>query len=406
MARPTDKLTAIAVKNAKPKDSPYKLADGGGMYLLVNPDGSKYWRLAYRHAGKQKLLALGVYPEISLLQARAKRDEARSHHTDGKDPGLVRKQAKQRQALEAANTFKAMAYEWHHRHYANLTEKQGKRVWAGLERLVFPHIGAIPVNSLTSPDFVSVLRKLEAREILETAHRIAGQMVSVMDFATAAGLCEMNTAEAARRTLKPKPPTNHFPAFTKLSDAGIFLRQLRNYDGDILTLHGIRLLLLTSVRTGELRFATWDEIDFAESTWTIPNNRTKNRNLKERKSHIVHLSRQALQLFQELRQLSKYSEYVFAKPTKSGTLSENFCTQAIKRMGFQGEICGHGFRGTLSTILNEDGHFRPDVIERALSHEERNSVRAAYNHATYERELRELWQWWADALESAENPNQ
>lgn len=393
MQRARNKLTDPAAKQAKPREKPYKLADGGGLFLLVNPDGSRYWRLKYRHANKEKLLALGVYPNVTLTAARKAASAAWEQLRDNIDPSLTKKTQKQ----ETSNTFEAIAQEWHQRHYANLSPHQADRVWRSLELHVFPSIGQAPVKTLTTPVFVGILRKLEHKGILDVAHRTAGQMTAIMDYAISAGLCDSNTAEAAGRTLKPKPPAEHHPAFTKLSDAGAFLRKLQTYNGDILTLSAIRLLLLTSVRTSELRFAEWSEIDMDTGIWEISAARTKMR-----KSHVVYLSQQAVGIFRQLHALTGHERFVFAKKTKAGAISENFCTQAIKRMGLHGEVSGHGFRGTLSTILNENGHFRSEVIEAALSHSEKDGVRAAYNHARYADELKALWQWWADALDASE----
>lgn len=394
MKRALNKLTDPKLKQAKPRDQQYKLADGGGLYLLVTPDGGRYWRLKYRHAGKEKLLALGVYPAVTLIAARKEAATAREHLRNGVDPGLLKRSRKQ----EVANTFEAVAHEWHQRHFANLSAYQSNRVWRNLELHVLPHIGQTPVKNLTPPAFVGVLRKLEQKGKLDVAHRTGGQMTAIMDYALSAGLCDTNSAEAAGRTLKPKPPAKHHPALTTLSEVGDFLRSLQQYGGDVLTVTAIRLLLLTGVRTTELRFAEWSELDLASGTWEIPSARTKMR-----KDHVVYLSEQANLLFRSLHPLTGKGQYVFAKRTKSGVISENFCTQAIKHMGLHGKVSGHGFRGTLSTILNEKGHFRPDVIEAALAHSEKNGVRAAYNHAKYAEELRQLWQWWSDALDSAEH---
>ncbi|MFZ5756930.1 MAG: tyrosine-type recombinase/integrase [Pseudomonadota bacterium] len=394
MKRALNKLTDPKLKQAKPRERAYKLADGGGLYLLVTPDGGRYWRLKYRHGGKEKVLALGVYPDVQLIAVRKEAAKAREHLRDGIDPGLLKRVRKQ----EIANTFEAVAREWHQRHFANLSAYQSNRVWRSLELHVFPHIGQTPVKSLTPPVFVGVLRKLEQKGKLDVAHRTGGQMTAIMDYALSAGLCDANAAEAASRTLKPKPPAKHHPALTTLAEVGEFLRGLQSYEGDVLTVAAIRLLMLTGVRTTELRFAEWSELDLAAGTWEIPAERTKMR-----KSHVVYLSEQANLLFRSLHPLTGKKQHVFAKKTKSGVISENFCTQAIKRMGLHGQVSGHGFRGTLSTILNEKGHFRPDVIEAALAHSEKNGVRAAYNHAKYAEELRELWRWWANALDAAES---
>lgn len=394
MKRALNKLTDPKLKQAKPKERQYKLADGGGLYLLVTPEGGRYWRLKYRHAGKEKTLALGVYPDVQLVAARKQAAQAREQLRSGIDPGLLKRARKQ----EVANTFEAVARDWHQRHFANLSAYQANRVWRNLELHVFPHIGQTPVKNLSPPAFVGVLRKLEVKNKLDVAHRTGGQMTAIMDYALSAGLCDANTAEAAGRTLKPKPPAKHHPALTTLPEVGEFLRRLQQYGGDVLTLTAIRLLLLTGVRTTELRFAEWSELDLATGTWAIPAERTKMR-----KDHVVYLSEQANLLFRSLYPLTGKEKFVFAKRTKSGVISENFCTQAIKHMGLHGKVSGHGFRGTLSTILNEKGHFRPDVIEAALAHSQKNGVRAAYNHAKYAEELRQLWQWWADALTAAEN---
>lgn len=395
MARELNKLTNVQVKQAQAREKSYRLPDGGGLYLQVEPNGSKYWRLRYRMQGVERApFALGVYPHLSLAEARKAASVARDQIRQGIDPGTLRKSQK----IIDGNTFRTVAAAWHQRTYQSLSPGQAKRVWRNLELHVLPQIGDMPIDRLQAIHFVSVLHQLETRGTMDVAKRTGRELSKIMDFAVARGLCPANTADAPARTLRPKPPAKHHPAFKTLAEVGDFLCMLRHYPGDLLTLHGIHLLLLTSVRTSELRFAQWDEIDLAKGTWKIKAARTKMR-----KPHTVYLSRQACRLLQDLHALTGHTPHVFAKDTKIGVLSENFCTQAIRRMGLYGKISGHGFRGTLSTILNEEGHFRPDVIEAALAHSDKDAVRSAYNHAGYEKELRSLWQWWADALDAAEN---
>lgn len=389
-------LSDAAVRNAKPKTKFYKLADGEGLFLLVMPNGSKYWRLKYFFAGKEKLLALGVYPDVSLSEARDRRAQARKVLAAGNDPGETKKQAKKTAILKAGNTFEAIAREWYEHRKHEWSAKTAGMVSDRLERHILPKLGHRPISELNAPEILAVLRVVEGSGALEMARRVTHICSQVFFYAVATGRAERNPVMDLKGALKT-PVVKH-RSYLKESELPVFIRQLASYKGTPLTKLALQFLLFTFVRTTELRAARWDEILWEKSEWRIPAER-----MKMREEHIVPLSRQVVRLLRELQQLSGSSAYLFPNEhNSSGFMSENTMLYALYRMGYRSRATGHGFRSNASTILNENG-FRPDVIERQLAHSERNSVRAAYNHAQYLPERREMMQWWADYLDKAES---
>ncbi|MBI3867413.1 MAG: tyrosine-type recombinase/integrase [Verrucomicrobia bacterium] len=386
-------LSDAKVRNAKPRAKPYKITDGEGMFLLVNPAGSKYWRLKYHYAGKEKLLALGVYPEVTLSDARERRAHARKALAAGSDPGEVKKTAKRLVVLKAENAFEPVAREWF---------EQRKHAWAAntakltkdrLERHLFPKLGKRPVAEITAAEILSVLRVVESRGTLHTARRVMQSCGQVFMYAIATGRAERNPVPDLRGALKTPVSKHH--SYLKAVDLPEFLQKLETYDGALQTKLALRLLLLTFVRTTELRAAGWMELDFDKAEWRIPASR-----MKMKEEHMVPLSRQAVEVLRQLKKLTGNRQHLFPNQhSPKSFMSENTMLYALYRMGYHSRTTGHGFRSTASTILNEHG-FMPDVIERQLAHCERNQVRAAYNHAQYLPERRKMMQWWADYLDS------
>lgn len=385
-------LTDVYVRNLKPQAKAYKKADGGGMYVFVQPDGKKYWRLAYRLHGKQKTMALGVYPQTTLGEARQKRDAAKKLLDGGVDPVRDRREASDRRQAEALNTFELVAREWHAAQLARWTPAHAKKILGSLEADVFPSIGSRPVSAVEAPELLAVLRKIENRGALEIVGRVHQRCSAVFRYAVATGRASRDPAADLRGALKA-PARKHYAALS-LDDLPDFLKRLGEYDGDAQTRLALRFMALTFVRTGELRGATWDEIDLDNAEWRVPASR-----MKMREAHLVPLSRQAVEVLRELHDLNAGQPLVF--PSRNGrgkVMSENTILYALYRMGYHSRATGHGFRATASTILNEMG-FSPDWIERQLAHKERNNVRAAYNRAQYLHERRGMMQVWADYLD-------
>ncbi|HHQ4736280.1 tyrosine-type recombinase/integrase [Aeromonas veronii] len=390
-------LSDTAARQAKFTGKQQKLSDEKGLFLLITSSG-KYWRLKFRFAGKEKVLALGVYPEVSLKEARAKREEARRQLADGIDPSLARKQSKVANRLASENNFEVIAREWHQSQLARWSPIHAQRVIESLEADAFPDLGLVPVAELTAPIMLDALRKIEARGATETAGRVLQRISSVMRYAIQTGRVSYNPAQDLKGALRATKQ-EHRPALPR-ADLPEFYRRLAAEPLNPATRLAIHLLMLTMTRPGEVRFARWDEFDLARAEWRIPAER-----MKMRVPHIVPLSRQALAVLEELRQISGHCELLFPSERKlTNPISENTLSYAMGRMGYKGIATPHGFRALASTILNEEG-FDPDVIERQLAHAERNKVRAAYHRAEYLDDRRKLLQWLADFYESQQGSN-
>jgi len=386
-------LTDKAVKAFKPETKEYKKFDGKGLYILVHPNGSKYWRFKYRFNNKDKApISLGVFPEVSLAAAREKTLELRKTLSTGLDPAQEKKLNKIKSQLSSVNTFEAVAKEWHENQKAAWIERHAEYVMRRLKADTFPKIGTRPINKIIAPELLLVLRAIENRGALDIAGRIKQTCGQIFRYAVATGRADRDISADLKGALKVRKKTH----YNSLPEAELpeFLKKLESYDGDIQTKLGLKLLLLMFVRTIELRGAKWAEIDFKESLWKIPAER-----MKMRQPHIVPLSKQVVKLFEELKKISCESEYCFPNRNSRKTfISENTLLYAIYRMGYHSRTTAHGFRSTASTILNEN-NFRPDVIERQLAHGERNKVRASYNHAQYLPERKQMMQWWADYID-------
>ena len=388
------KLTDTAIKGAKPGNTIKKLSDGNGLTLLVYPNGSKYWVYRYRYLGKEKTLSLGIYPLVSLADARRKLFEARTLLSDGQDPSEARKEAKRQAILSAENTFEAVAREWVAMKGAAWTPRYADFITNRLEKDLFPPLGARPINDITAPELLSAVRLIEKRGALDLAGRALQYSGQIFMYGIATGRAERNPAGDLKGALKTHVKKNY--AHLKAIELPEFLQKVRAYD----TRHpqtrlAVTLLLLTFVRTTELRGATWDELDLENAEWRIPAER-----MKMRRDHIVPLSHQAVSAFRELQRLNGEWKYVFPNPYKPiKYMSENSILYALYRMGYHSRTTGHGFRHTASTILNESGLFSGDAIERQLAHVQGNKVRGAYNHAQYLPERRKMMQWWADYLD-------
>ncbi len=391
-------ITDTRIKTAKPKEKPYKLTDGGGLYLQIQPTGAKYWRLAYRYTDKQKTLAIGVYPEITLAQARLDRDKARKLLASGTDPAtaMSKRVKKKQQLIKTENSFEAIAREWHENEREGWSKDYASSVIKSMGKEVFPYIGHIPLKELTAPLVLEVLRKVESRDALELASKTLQRCSAVFRFAIQTGRAEYNPVTDLKGALKTRKVI-HRAALSR-ADLPEFLTKLSAYDGHMQTRLALNLVVLTFVRTGEIRGARWDEFDLDRAEWRIPAER-----MKMRSEHIVPLSQQALATLDELKPLSGHRELLFpSEKTWKKPISENTMLYAMYRMGYHGTATVHGFRATASTILNESG-FKSDVIERQLAHAERNKVRAAYNRSEYLEERKKMMQWWADFLEGIKN---
>ena len=387
-------LTDTAIRKAAPRDKPFKLADAAGLYVEVMPNGARYWRWRYRFGGKDTRLALGVYPEISLAEARSARDKARAMLRAGTDPGAAKQAQKRLAMLASENTFEAVAREWLAMQEKKLaTATFAKAKWT-FETLVFPWLGALPISNITAPDLLSVLRRIEARGAHETAHRTKARCGQVFRYAIATGRATRDPAADLRGALAPVVSRN-FSSITDPARVGELLRSIDAYAGQHATRCALKLSPLVFVRPGELRRARWSEIDFDAAEWRIPAER-----MKMGDEHIVPLSDQALAVLKDLKPLTGRGQFLFPSlRTSQEPMSENTVNAALRRMGYDKDtMTGHGFRALASTRLNELG-WSPDVIERQLAHAERNKVRAAYNRAQYMAERKKMMQAWAHYLD-------
>jgi integrase len=394
---PTDKLTDPKIRQAKPADKPYKLFDGGGLFLLVQPSGSKLWRLKYRFGGKEKLLAIGIYDKgVSLKRAREERDKARHQLVEGIDPSAVKKEEKHAEREQTENTFRAVALDWAETYGARWTESHRHRVVASLEGDAFPALGDLPIKEITPPLVLEVIRAVEYRGALDVASRVLQRTSAVFRYAIQTGRATYNPAADMKGVLKTRKVENR--AAISQSELPDFLKKLDSYPGDPATKLALRLILLTFVRTGELRGARWEEFDVDQLEWRIPAER-----MKMRSPHIVPLSPQALAVVEDLRSLTGQFDLLFpSQRDQQKPISENTLLYALYRLGYHKRATVHGFRALASTILNETG-FRPDVIERQLAHVERNKVRAAYHRSEYLEERRKMMDWWGAYIESMAN---
>jgi len=388
-------LTDIVVRNTKPDNSKtIRLKDDRGLYLEVSPAGGKWWRLRYWIAGKENRLSLGVYPEISLKDARERRDAARRLIANGVDPSQVRKglHAESQAELE---TFQLIAEEWFAKFKHTWAENTAETIIGRLRKDIFPYIGTRAIREITAPELLGVIRRIESRGAVETARRDMQKCGQVFRYAIATGRAERDVAADLRGAIAP-PKKRHFASIHEPREVGELLRAIDGYSGSFVTRSALKLAPLTFVRPGELRHAEWTEIDLDTAEWRIPAAR-----MKMREKHIVPLSKQAVEVLQELQPLTGTGRYVFpGERSYARPMSENTVLGALRRLGYvKGEMTGHGFRSMASTILHEQG-WDSEVVERQLAHGDRNKIRASYNYAQHLPERSRMMQAWADFLDS------
>ena len=384
-------LTDTAIRFVKPTEKQQKLFDGNGLFLLVSPKGAKGWRFKYSFQGKEKLISLGSYPLVSLKEARERATEARKTLESGSDPSALRKQEK----LKVETSFELVAREWHEIQIAKWSKPYAVQVMYNLKRNVFPFIGSKPVNEVTAPEILALLRKVEARGIIGTAHAIKNICSCVMRYAIATGRAEREPAADLRGALAPHLK-KHRPALTAPESVGNLMHAIHNYQGSLVVRSALQLLALTFCRSTEIRKAEWREFDFEENIWRIPGDR-----MKMKRDHLVPLSRQALAVLGKLRAYSGGGQYVFPSyRTETKPFGDTALQRALRVMGFErDEMCPHGFRSMASTLLNELG-YNADWIERQLAHVPHGQVRGIYNRAEYLPERRRMLQEWADYLDA------
>ena len=388
-------LTDTAIKNAKPKDKQWKLSDRKGLFVLVHPNGAKYWRMKYRFAGKEKTLSFGIYPDVSLKKARESRDEARKLISNGVDPGSIKKQTKQTTKEPTKNNFDSIVREWLAKRSQSWSELHVIKITRLFERDLFPWLGGRPIADITAPELLAVVRRIEDRGAVHTAHRALSNCGSVFRYAISTQRASRDPSNDLRGALSPMK-SESFATITDPQEVGQLLRAIESYRGTFITRTALKLSPMLFVRPGELRKAEWSEFDLEKCEWRIPEIK-----MKRRRVHIVPLPSQAIEILKELYPLSGSGRHLFpSSKYKDRPISESAVLGAIRRLGYErGQMTAHGFRHMASTILNEQG-WSSDAIERQLAHVEGNKVRAAYNHAQYLDERRKMMQHWADYLDS------
>lgn len=399
------KLSDAAIRASKPAEKPYKVFDGSGLYLLVTPEGSRLWRFKYRYGGKERLLALGPYPDVALKEARDRCGKAKAQLRDGIDPSAVRRADKASRIDREAGTFEVVAREWHAKQSARWARNGGQRILRRLEMYAFPRIGSRQIRELTGPDLLAALQRVETKGHPETAHRLKQYMGAIFRYAVATHRADNDPTAALKGALAP-PPSQSFASITDPKKIGELMRAIRSYSGSDVVRCALELLALVFVRPGELRGARWDEFSFdlAESPaasisrqpeWRIPAER-----MKMREQHLVPLSSQAVAVLRELHAISGPDGFLFpGVRSKARSISENTMNAALRAMGYtQAQMTGHGFRHMASTTLHERG-YRSEWIERQLAHADGNAMRARYNFAEYLPERRKMMQEWADYLD-------
>lgn len=361
------KLTACQISTAKPQDKPYKLADGGGLYLLVNPNGSRYWRLKYRLAGKEKLLSIGVFPDVTLAEARDKRNEAKRLLANGEDPSEVKQAEKQARILAVNNSFESLALEWHEHKKPNWSSGYADDILEYLRKDIFPYIGRKAITDIKPMDMLSVLKKMEERGVLNKLKKTRQACRQIFTYAVITGRAEYNPVTDLAGALK-SPKQQHFPHLSP-AQLGPFRQAVDAYSGSKITRIATLLLMYLSVRTIELRAAEWSEFDLSKDLWLIPKER-----MKMRRPHLVPIPRQARELLLALKEITGRGKYVFPGRNDTGKpMSEARINQVIKRIGYAGQATGNGFRHNMSTVLHEQG-FNSAWIEAQLAHSDRNTI--------------------------------
>lgn len=393
------KLNDTKCRTAKPSKKSIKMADGGGMYLEVMPNGSKYWRLKYRYNGKEKRLALGVYPIVSLKQAREKRDEAKELLADNKDPSLEKKKKKALSKQSAVNTFEEIAREWHDNNKSKWSERYADGIMTRLETYIFPEIGSYPITEIEPPVLLQTIRKIENRPAIEIAKRQLQKCGEVFRYAIATGRAVRDPSFDIKGALKPQK-TTHYAALD-VKELPEFLETLKRNDARLYrsTQNAIKLIMLTFVRTNELIGARWEEINFDDKEWVVPAER-----MKMRKEHIVPLSSQAIEILENQKEIVGHWPLVFPSTVRpKQPISNNTILGAIKRMGYQGRMTGHGFRALAMSTIKQELNYRHEVVDRQLAHAPRNKIDKAYDRAQFLEERAKMMQDWADYLDKVGN---
>ncbi len=388
-------LTDTAIRKAKPRDKPYKLYDERGLFLLVNLKGGKWWRFKYRFDGKEKQLSLGVYPDVGLKDARELRDDARKQVAAGINPSENRKAKRLTRNTQSANTFEVIAREWVSNKSSGWVDEHTKRIIGRLEKGVFPYIGSMPIVDINAPKLLEVVRRIEERPAVETAHRVLGSCGQIFRYAIATGRAERDISVDLRGALKPKKK-EHFAAVTDPKGVGILLRKLGGYQGTLVVSNALKFAPLVFVRPKELRTARWEDMDFEKAEWRFFITKTK-------VEHVVPLSRQTLSVLNALLPVTGSGVYVFPSlrsPRGDRPMSDNAVLSAMRSLGISKEVMtGHGFRAMARTLLDEELGFRPDFIEHQLAHAVRDPNGRAYNRTAHLEERKKMMQVWADYLD-------
>ncbi len=388
-------LTDTQVRNAKPQSKPYKLSDTEGLFLFVTPAGGKLWRLKYRLAGKEKLLALGKYPQVALAEARKSKDKARKSLADGADPAVLKQRAKHQSFNDGGNTFAAIAAEYiAKRKREGLAQPTVTKAEYFLKNLM-PRIGRLPVKDITAADILASVRKLERSDALESAKRTLQFAGRVLSYAVVTQRLKSNPARDLRGALTSHDVKHHAAILNPLK-VGELLRAIDGYEGFPLTRLALQLSPHVFKRPGEVRAARWTEIDLEAGVWTIPSQR-----MKKRREHSVPLSQQAIAILSEAKKLSAHSPFVFPSVrTPTRPMSENTVNAALRRLGYTSEeMTAHGFRGTATTLLMASGKWSREIVKKALSHKEGDETWAAYERGDHWPQRVELAQWWSDYLD-------
>ena len=400
------KLTEIAIKKAKPEIRPYKMTDGGGMYLLVQPTGTKYWRMKFRIAGKEKLLSFGVYPEITLSQARERRGDARKLLLCGEDPSAVKKTKKQAILQANNNSFTMLATEFHKIRSPMWTTGHAKQWMGNLEKYALPVIGGRPVTEIEPMELVGIMRTIETKGTFETRDRLLQSIGAVFKYAIATGRAKYNPAEI-RMALEDRPPVEHFKCIG-IVELPTFLRAVTAYEDmkkvSPISIAACRLLMLTTTRTSEVRFCKWTDFDLDAGIWIIPEEQIGRKGKKgRRRSHAVPLSTQVVNILRNLYPLTGQGKYVFPnRNSAERAISENTILKIIETIGYKYRMTGHGFRSLARSALGEMGH-RWEVLEEMLSHVIGDKTASAYVRTDYFEERRGIMQQWSDYLDRAES---
>lgn len=388
-------LSDVTCRNAKPKDKQYKLNDSLGLYLLIRPTGSKLWRMKYKYFGKEKLLSIGQYPLITLQEAREERDKARKLLVSHQDPSLIKQEVKRAVTESVSNTFESVARDWHERYKVRWAEKHAQTVMRRLEIDLFPTIGKLPIKDISTARLTSVVETIEKRGAYEMARRCLQYSRAVFAYAKIKGKIDHNPADIKAKDFLTNPQQGHFAAMESKDLPG-FLERLHRNDGRLFiqTKIAMELLLLTFVRTSELRKARWEELDFEKSQWVIPGER-----MKMGRDHIVPLSKQSLDLFKQMQEMNGYREWIFINqrdPRKP--MSDGAILMALNRMGYKGIHTGHGFRALAMTTIMEELGYRYEVPDTQLAHAKGDDIRRAYDRTKFLAERIKMMQDWADYI--------